>query len=121
MLSPALTAAANIQPRGQTWTTGASNDTSQSPTSTCDTGRIPNWTDISASGGYRDIWACQKIIDIINSELSPGGYWTITNDGGDPFVGLLSAYDKCYCSAARVDGLGGGFRQVFPWFTDSSS
>lgn len=110
MVSQALAEVANIQPRGSTWTNGASNDTSQAPISTCDTGRIGNWTDATATGGYMDEWYCKRIVDVINSEVSPAGYWTVTNNYGDPFVELLSSHDKCYCSVARVDGRSGGFK-----------
>jgi hypothetical protein len=106
----ALAAVANIQPRGSTWTNAASDDTSNSPTSTCDSGRFSNWTDATATGGFMEEWYCERIVDVINSELSPGGYWTVNNNDGDPFVGLLSSHDKCYCSVARLDGHSGAFK-----------
>lgn len=113
LLVPALaslevSAVSNIKTRGSTWTTG--NGTSQSATSTCDSGRISNWTDATATGGYMEQWYCKSIVDEINSEISPTGYWTVTNNYGDPFVELLSSHDKCYCSVARVDSHSGEFK-----------
>lgn len=108
--SQALSAVANIQARGSTWTNAESNDTSHSPTSTCESGKFSNWTDATATGGYMEEWYCKRIMDVIISELSPGGYWTVTNNDGDPFVGLLSSQDKCYCSVARVDSHLGAFK-----------
>lgn len=57
-----------------------------------------------------DEWYCKRIVDVINSEVSPAGYWTVTNNYGDPFVELLSSHDRCYCSVARVDGYSGEFK-----------
>lgn len=110
MIPQALAAEANIHPRGSTWTNAPSDDTSHSPASTCDSGRFRNWTDATTTGGYIEEWSCKGIIDVVNSELSPGGYWAVTNNEGDPFVGLLSFHDKCYCSVARVDGNSGAFK-----------
>lgn len=107
-VSQALAEVSNIQLRGSTWTTG--DGTSQSPISTCDTGQISNWTDATATGGYMEKWYCKRIVDVINSEVSPAGYWTVTNNYGDSFVELLSSHDKCYCSVARVDGQNGEFK-----------
>lgn len=47
---------------------------------------------------------------MINSEVMPAGYWTVTNNDGDPFVGLRSSLGKWCCSVARVDGHSEGFR-----------
>lgn len=110
MVPQAVEEAADIQTRGSTWTNGASDDQSQSPISTCETGGIGNWTDATATGGYMEEDSCKKIVDTINSEVSPAGYWTVTNNDGDPFVELRSTQGKCYCSVARVDGHSGRFK-----------
>lgn len=110
MVPPALKKAVTIQPRGSTWTNAASNDKSQPPMSTCETGRFGNWTDVTATGGCMEEDSFKKIVDMINSEVLPPGYWTVTNNDGDPFVELRSSQGKWYCSVARVDGHSGTFK-----------
>lgn len=108
MATQVLAAVSNIQPRGSTWNPG--DGTSQYPISTCDTGNISNWTDASVTGEYMDKLYCKKIVEVINSVISLPGYWTVTNNYGDPFVELLSSHHECYCSVARVDGHSGEFK-----------
>lgn len=111
MATHVLAAVSNIQPRGFTWTPG--DGTSQSPISTCDSGNISNWTDATTTGEYMEKWYCKRIVEVINSVVSPPGYWTVTNNYGDPFIELLSSHHECYCSVARVDGLSGNSSKSF--------
>lgn len=106
MAPQALSAVADIQLRGSTRTSTASNDASQPPTSTCDIGNLNNWTDTIATGEHMEKWYCSTIRDVFNSELSPDGYWIITNKNGEPFGELLSSHDKCYYGATRIESHG---------------
>lgn len=106
----ALSAVADIQLWGSTRTKTASNDASQSPTSTCNKENFNNWTDTTANGGHMETWYCRGVTGVFNSELSPDGYWIITDKDGGPFGELVTSHDKCYYGATRIESHGWDFK-----------